>query len=238
MRYRPRKILLADDSKGVLTLMTRLLDRMGYSVVQAENGAESLEILKKEDKPDLMILDVYMPEMDGIEALEHIMNDDSTSSIPVVMFSVDTSSSVIRKCRSLGCSDYLGKPIDINSLHEVLQKTLFSGYGRTRKHVRADYNSMVRVEFDSVSEEMFGTTLSEGGVYLQRDEPLPIGTDLVMHIELEDGNVITVDGRVIYKTHAKAGGADIPPGMAVEFKGITDAEISTLADYIKVLFTS
>lgn len=237
MRYRPRKILLADDSKGVLTLMTRLLDRMGYSVVQAENGAESLEILRNGEKPDLMIMDVYMPEMDGIEALEHIMNDKSTSSIPVVMLSVDTSSNVIRKCRTLGCSDYLGKPIDINSLHDVLQKTLFSGYGRTRKHVRADYNSTVRVEFDGTSEEMFATTLSEGGIYLQKDEPLPIGTDIVMHIELEPDNTITVDGRIIYNTHAKAGASDIPPGMAVEFKGITEAETLILADHIKILLT-
>ena len=237
MRYRTRKILLADDSRGFLGLMTGILERMGFNVMQAANGAEALGILKGGARPDLLMLDVYMPEMDGFETLEAIKSDTGTREVPVVMLSVDTNDATIGRCRKLGCDDYLGKPVDINSLHEVIQKMLFSMYGQTRRHVRAELGADVSVEYDGGREVMKATTISEGGIYLTRKEPLPVGTEMLVGIDTGKGRVLELEARVIYMNPFSGSMNEAPPGMALEFVGISEGDTAALSDYILSLLT-
>ena len=238
MRYRTRKILLADDSKGFLGLMTEILERMGFNVLQAANGSEAIRIMKGGARPDLIILDVYMPEMDGFQTLEAVKHDSVTKDIPVVMLSVDTKDSTIGRCRKLGCEDYLGKPVNIESLHEVLQKMLFSMYGQTRKYVRAELDSDVQVSFDGGEEVLKATTISEGGIFLVREDPLPVGTEVLMRIDIEGDRVLKLEGRVIYTNPFTSSVNEAPPGMALEFVGLGEGDTAKLSDYILHLLTN
>jgi len=109
-----RKILIIDDDFPVGYLIKISLEAEGYEAVLALSGEEGLEKAKA-SPPDLITLDVLMPEMDGFEVLEALKRDEVLNSIPVMMISVIDG---IRKKRGmeLGAVDYLFKPIDFDNL--------------------------------------------------------------------------------------------------------------------------
>ena len=79
-----KKILLVDDEKHIVRLVQVNLERMGHTVITAYDGPEALEKVKT-DKPDLIVLDVMMPQMDGFEVLKRLKSDPTTRDIPVIM---------------------------------------------------------------------------------------------------------------------------------------------------------
>lgn len=103
-------ILLVDDEMINLDVVSRRFSREDYLVNHAESGKKALELMKVQQF-DLIILDVYMPDMDGIEVLKKIKSDSKTRDTPVIMLSADSSSKLIRKCLLLGAADYLTKPL-------------------------------------------------------------------------------------------------------------------------------
>ncbi len=107
------KILVIDDQKSIRNTLKDILEYENHQVVLAENGEEGIEIFEK-DKPDLVLCDIKMPNMDGIEVLDKIMS--KTQEIPVVMISghgnIDTAVEAIKK----GAYDFIEKPLDLNRL--------------------------------------------------------------------------------------------------------------------------
>lgn len=107
----PATILVVDDSTLNRSLLARRLERLGYSVVGAENGRAALAMLAAQPV-DLVLLDVMMPEMDGYEVLAHRQADPALRDVPVIMISaLDEIGSIVR-CIELGAEDYLPKPFD------------------------------------------------------------------------------------------------------------------------------
>jgi adenylate cyclase len=104
-------ILVVDDDRVNRTLLSRSLSASGHSVRTAENGREALEALEQE-LPDVVLLDIVMPELDGMAVLERIKGDPRLRELPVIMISaLDDLASVVR-CIELGAEDYLPKPFD------------------------------------------------------------------------------------------------------------------------------
>jgi len=103
-------ILIVDDETINIDVVSRRIGREGYLVNQADGGRKALDLMKVQQF-DLVILDVYMPDMDGIEVLKNIKSDAKTRDTPVIMLSADSSSKLIRKCLLLGAADYLAKPL-------------------------------------------------------------------------------------------------------------------------------
>ena len=101
-----RKILLVDDEKDLLMLMARRISTWGYSVIEAENGKEAIDAVK-EKKPDIMILDYMLPDMDGIAALKEIRKINST--IPVIMFTAFPDKRSIEGTEELGINAVIPK---------------------------------------------------------------------------------------------------------------------------------
>jgi adenylate cyclase len=105
------RVLVVDDDRVNRMLLTRSLEREGHQVRCAENGAEALEQLH-DDPCDVVLLDIVMPELDGVSVLEQVKNDPKLQGIPVIMISgVDDTESVVR-CIEIGADDYLPKPFD------------------------------------------------------------------------------------------------------------------------------
>jgi len=104
-----KKILIVDDSPLQQKLATIYLSKEEYTIITAGSGREAVELAARE-KPDLIILDVEMPEMDGIEALRHLKSDPETSSIDVLMCSSVKKEEVIREALQIGAKGYLNKP--------------------------------------------------------------------------------------------------------------------------------
>ena len=109
-----RKILIIEDEFTVGYLIKLNLEAEGYEVILALSGEEGLEKAKA-NSPDLITLDVLMPEMDGFQVLGILKKDERLNSVPVIMISVVNE---IRKKRGLemGAADYLLKPIDFDNL--------------------------------------------------------------------------------------------------------------------------
>ena len=105
-------ILVVDDNKINLMMLTRALREQGYQVTTAENGGEALEILfsPAAESIDVVLLDILMPDLDGYQVLERIKQREQLHHIPVIMISaLDEIDSVIR-CIEMGATDYLHKP--------------------------------------------------------------------------------------------------------------------------------
>ena len=107
---RPR-LLIVDDISDNRTILTRRFQRRGFDVVEAECGLTAIELIDKESF-DLVLLDVMMPGMDGIETLKRIRSENSASALPVIMVTAKSESTNIVDALELGANDYVTKPVD------------------------------------------------------------------------------------------------------------------------------
>ncbi len=111
----PKKILVVDDEKDIVEMLKYNLEKEGYSVISALNGIRALE-QARENKPDLILLDIMMHEMDGWEVCKQLMKDERTSTIPVIFLTAKGSEVDEVVGLELGADDYIIKPISIRKL--------------------------------------------------------------------------------------------------------------------------
>ena len=123
------KALVVDDAPDIRLLADLVLSMAGFSVTAASSGSEALRKLAAGDLPDIMLLDVQMPDLDGWETLSRVRADPRTAELPVVLCTVKGLPEDTLKGWSLGCDGYLGKPFDINGLVDELNSVL----GRNRE---------------------------------------------------------------------------------------------------------
>jgi PleD family two-component response regulator len=108
------KILVAEDDTFQRHALLDLLTMCGYEAITVENGKQAMEQLKNElNEFDLVLLDLYMPEMDGFEVLTHMQEDERLQLIPIVVMSSTESNDIISNCLKMGALNYLVKPIRI-----------------------------------------------------------------------------------------------------------------------------
>ena len=106
-----KKILLVDDSSKVLLMERMILSKSQYDVVTAKDGQEGVEKALAE-RPDLILMDVVMPRMDGFEACRRIREQEDTKAIPVIMVTTRGELQSVENGYSSGCTDYVTKPIN------------------------------------------------------------------------------------------------------------------------------
>ena len=122
-------IILAEDDEGHATLIKRNLKRSGLlnEIVHLKDGKETLDFLyeakeKNSDIPSLLLLDIKMPKMNGVEVLRKVKSDDQFKKIPVIMITTTDDPREISMCHELGCSNYITKPIDYNKFVDAIRK--------------------------------------------------------------------------------------------------------------------
>lgn len=119
------KILVVDDQKHIVRLVQITLEKAGYEVIPAYDGVEALELVEK-DPPDLIVLDVMMPRMDGFEVLQRLQADPRFQRIPVVMLTAKAQDADIWRGWASGVSSYLVKPFNPRELLTFVQRILQS----------------------------------------------------------------------------------------------------------------
>ncbi len=118
------KILVVDDQKGVCFSFKRILGKLGYTVITASSGEDAIELVTKSE-PDLIIMDVMMPGIDGLEALKRLK--EINSKLVVIMMTAYSTTEKAIRAMELGAYDYLTKPFDNRQLTEIIEKALEVG---------------------------------------------------------------------------------------------------------------
>ena len=116
-------ILIVDDSADNIQLLSGVLKQY-YKVKAATRGDKALIIAQKTPAPDLILLDVVMPEMDGYEVCQQLKSNPETMNIPVVFISGNTADEEQQKGLALGAEAYLGKPVDSDKLLSLIENLL------------------------------------------------------------------------------------------------------------------
>ena len=117
------KILYIEDNFDNMTLVRRVLEIEGYEVIQAETGKEGLEKAKI-NKPDIVITDINLPDIDGYEVTDALKKDESTAHIPVIAMTANVMQKDRENVFEAGCDAYISKPIDIDDLPVQIENLL------------------------------------------------------------------------------------------------------------------
>ena len=118
-----RKILLVDDEEGFLSIIKEALEIRGFDVVTAKSAIEAGVELSS-TKPDLIIMDIKMPGIDGLQACAAIKKNPDTANIPIMIVSAISEEAQIKKAHKMGVSDYFIKPVDIEKLVKRIKEVL------------------------------------------------------------------------------------------------------------------
>lgn len=118
-----KKILVIEDDVLNMKLVKSLLQLKNYAVLEAETAETGIQLARRR-KPDLILMDIQLPGMDGIEATKRILNDSDLKNIPVIAVSSFAMQSDIDKALKTGIKEYLTKPIDKKSFFNTIKKYL------------------------------------------------------------------------------------------------------------------
>jgi DNA-binding response OmpR family regulator len=128
----PEKILIVDDDVDTLRLVGLMLQRQGYQIVAASSGHQALNMATTE-KPDLIILDVMMPDLDGYEVTRQLRGSPATASIPIIMFTAKSQVDDKVTGFEVGADDYLTKPTQPRELFAHVKAVLSRG-AKSKQH--------------------------------------------------------------------------------------------------------
>lgn len=128
-----KTILVVDDEKDLLDLIEYNLKKEGFNVLKAENGEEGIAVAK-EGKPDLVLLDIMMPKMDGLEAVEIMRKDDDLKNIPIIFLTARSDEKTEVEGLNKGGDDYITKPISTTKLISRI-KAVMRRFGDTQESV-------------------------------------------------------------------------------------------------------
>ena len=117
------KILLVEDNEMNRDMLSRRLQRKGYTVVMAHDGEQGL-MLAGSENPDLILMDISLPKMDGWEVTRRLKSNTATSDIPVIALTAHALSTDRQKAFEIGCDDYDTKPVEFGRLSEKIEHLL------------------------------------------------------------------------------------------------------------------
>lgn len=117
------KILMIDDSPTEIAVVKGMLEKKGHTIIVATSGREGVEMAKSE-KPDLILMDIVMPDMNGFKATREIIKDPETSNIPIVVMSTKSQETDIEWAKRQGAQAYIVKPADEDELMAAVNAAL------------------------------------------------------------------------------------------------------------------
>lgn len=116
-------VLIVDDDEAMADVLSMRLNEQGFGTLVAARGSLALKLARSE-KPDLILLDLCLPDVDGFELCERLVDDASTSDIPVIIVSGLERPDIIRRSRAAGCHYYVRKPYDPNALLTLIRQAI------------------------------------------------------------------------------------------------------------------
>jgi two-component system response regulator AtoC len=190
------KFLVVDDEPSIRKYLQTLLEVEGYEVSTASSGVEALERISMGERPDFIILDVLMPETDGVETLRRLMQMDR--SLNVIMLSCSNEVATVVEAIRLGAHDYLTKPFDKTELDAALLKC------RQKRQLRAE-NEALREFCDHITEDLSFLAASPQMVKIRQQILQIAPVDVPVFVHGESGVGKEVVARMIHMRSQRAG---------------------------------
>jgi uncharacterized protein (TIGR02266 family) len=227
-----KKIVLADDVDLFLMLEKSFFNREEFDLITARNGREALAAIRQ-TKPDLVFLDLFMPDLNGDECCRIVKDDAACRHIPIVIVTTAGREEDLERCRSAECDDIVHKPINRHDFMETARRLI-----KVEDRGAKRFGARLRVHYGISSHELlcdYSIDLSTGGLFLATDQPLPPDTPLRMEFILPTSEkAIRCNARVAWVNDAgQIKKSTLPKGMGVQFLDLTLADLDTIRIYIK-----
>lgn len=215
-----KKILLVDDVNLLIEIQKKFLASSCVHIITASNGVEALEQVRRE-RPDLVVMDKYMPVMNGLECCKAIKADPDIAHIPVIMASNATSGEDVQEFLRAGCAEILSKPLEGKIFLNVIKKYIPD---IERRGVRIPVEMQMKILANGLSYDASMENLSINGVFAVTGINAEINDVLKFTFKLPESDVpMEVKGRVVWQR--RSGGEQ---GFGVEFMEVVGQGVSLL----------
>lgn len=226
------KILLVDEMELFLGLEKSSRNRNEFELSTAHSGEEAMDVIRAL-KPDLVFLALYMSGMNGAECCRLIKENERYRKIPVVIVIQGDGKDDLKLCEESGCDAVVRKPINHDDLLAMTRRLL-----RNEDHASPRYSARLLVRYGPDPLHFrtdHSIDLSTGGLFLESDHPLDPGAQLKLDLLFPDSEKrISCRARVVWTNHPEfLQKPELPPGMGLQFLGLTLTDMEILDDYIK-----
>lgn len=223
------RILVIDSANVFVQYVELVVDRYGYDTVGVGSASEALKILAQEPV-DLVIAQESLPDMEWPDFCRKVRTDAEHDDIPVVVLCSDPASFTDPGCREVTVAGIPTKPVSMRSLLTVIQEHL--PYQNRRCGIRAPFAMKALIRDRDKFAPCQVLNLSEGGVFVMRKNPLPIGKDVDMLLPFQDtGAPIEVHGKVVYVVETAR--RKHPRGMGIQFNELEPGIREKLHQYLE-----
>ena len=226
-----KTVLLADDTPLFIRLAKDLFRRHQVDILVAQDGHEAVELVK-EHKPNLVLMDLYMPGCNGDEACKQIKSSAVLRSIPVIMITSSDNPRDIERCLAAKCDQVFQKPLTMEHVRDINEKYLnLPGWSGKRVELGAV------TKFHVVPEKPFTGSLldiSVGGVFLETAEFFPLNTELNLEFQLNQEKAsIVCKGRVSWVNCEGNFKTYETQGVGLEFVDIKKLDILAIQAFVR-----
>ncbi len=226
-----RTLLLVTSGASTLLYLSMLLRRLDYKVVTARSAEDALRIMEQ-SVPFIIITELVLPRMSGMQFLQQLKSKDALKAIPAVVLASDPEPGAQESCKRLGCAAFLKQPVEPDLLYRTLQSVSES---MPRANIRLNASLKVIVGDGSltggVSRTEYATAISEGGLYIRTRYPQPRNALTPLRIFLPDCELL-VKAIVLY-SYEPGRGPDGEPGMGMKFVDLPDTDRLLIRAFIK-----
>jgi twitching motility two-component system response regulator PilH len=228
----PRRLVVIVDSEGAhLYYTSMLLQRLEYNIRTSNNAEDALKIIDAME-PALVLTEISLAGMNGLELLKTIKRNPQTHKIPVIILTSSKDQAVKSACLEEGCSAYLHKPVDADVLYAAIQKATEA---EPRQFIRLQTHLNVIVGDDKAAQTSvisdYISALSEQGMFVSTSQPKQVGLQIPITILLEDAK-ITAEGMILYSFRHEEGPLKTS-GMGIKFVRIKPEDQSLIKAFIK-----
>ncbi len=226
------KILLVDDVNLMIELQKSFLRFSPVRVFTAHNGVEALQVARQE-RPDVIFMDINMPVMDGVTCCSAIKSDPELRDIPVVMVTTMGKPEDEVRCREAGCDAFITKPVD---------RITFLNKGRQfipdidRRDPRVACKAGVELRSNSTTETATSQDISEGGIYVSGPVDVVPESYITLSLVLPgtDAEPVRARGRIAWiNTDNDRKKPQLPIGFGVEFLDIDEKALEAIRQYVE-----
>jgi phosphoserine phosphatase RsbU/P len=228
---RKKRILLVEDVELFLMLERNYLRRDEIELITVRSGGHALSMIR-EVQPDLIFLNLFMPDINADECCRIIKGEERYRHIPVVMVSTEGGGDELKRCLEAGCDAVVHKPIKCRDFLEMTRKFL-----RIEDRAASRQSARFLVHYGTEPQKLqngYTVNLSTGGLFLETDYPLEKGDPLMLKFLFPDGDErISCRARVAWTNQPELlQKPDVPPGMGVQFLDMSLGDMEVLRFHI------